>query len=320
MNRNLSNGKKMKKSYSQRFRNEGLIKKKEIDNLINKIFEYKKKNLKQGKPLIHESKEKNRKENLILSLRNEKKYLQNLNQQLNIYLNIITQRKEKSYYNYHQVNSLYQNNKKPVDELETIMNQFKDKLVFLKTDQNILINDFEKKLNEKQNLKKELGNKIKKLNNDIDKMYIRINDLKKTKSELYKKMGEEQSKFIDEKTLRNKIKQLEDLCIKLTIKNNPNSRNQTLSNLILQSENTEIQLKELEIKNKILQNQYKILKEKINNKIVEEENIKTLIQLKKDSNYKKYYELLEQLEMKSEIKKTYGSQSMTSLLTNNFSM
>ena len=200
------------------------------------------------------------------------------------------------------------------------MNQFKDKLVFLKTDQNILINDFEKKLNEKQNLKKELGNKINKLNNDIDKMYIRINDLKKTKSELYKKMGEEQSKFIDEKTLRNKIKQLEDLCIKLTIKNNPNSRNQTLSNLILQSENTEIQLKELEIKNKILQNQYKILKEKINNKIVEEENIKTLIQLKKDSNYKKYYELLEQLEMKSEIKKTYGSQSMTSLLTNNFSM
>ena len=107
---------------------------------------------------------------------------------------------------------------------------------------------------------------------------------------------------------------------KLTIKNNPNSRNQTLSNLILQSENTEIQLKELEIKNNILQNQYKKLKEKINNKLVEEENIKTLIQLKKDSNYKKYYELLEQLEMKSDIKKTYGSQSMTSLLTNNFSM
>lgn len=133
-------------------------------------------------------------------------------------------------------------------------------------------------------------------------------------------MGQDQYKYIDEKTLKNKIKELEELCVKLTIKNNPNSRNQPLSNLILQSENTDIKLKELEIKNKILQNQYKRLKEKINNKLVEEKNIKALIQLKKDSNYKKYIELLEQLEMKTEIKKTYNSQSMTSMITNNFSM
>ena len=302
------------------FKNEGNMKKNDIDNLINKIFEYKKKNLKQGKPLIHVSKEKIRKENLILSLRNEKKYLQNLNQQLNLYLNIITQRKDKSFYNYKQVNSLYQNKKKPVEEIETIMNQFKDNLVILKTDQNILIKDFEKKINEKQIMKNELGNKINKLNNDIDKLYIRKNELKKTKSELYEKMGKDQYNYIDEKTLINKIKELEDLCKQLTSKNNPNSRNQTLSNLILQNENTEIKLKELEIKNNILQNQYKKLKEKINNKLVEEENIKTLIQLKKGSNYKKYNELLEQLELKTERKKTHGSQSMRSILTNNFSM
>ena len=296
------------------------MKKDEIDNLINKIFEYKKNNLKQGKPLIHESKEKIRKEKLILSLRNEKRFLHNLNQQLNIYLDIITKNKDKSYYNYNQVNLLYQNKKKPIDEIEKIMNEYKDKLVFLQTDKNILIKDYEKKINEKQNLKKELGNKINKLNNDIDKLKIRINNLKKTKCELYEKMGQDQYKYIDEKTLKNKIKELEDLCVKLTIKNNPNSRNQPLSNLILQSENTDIKLKELEIKNKILQNQYKRLKEKINNKLVEEKNIKALIQLKKDSNYKKYIELLEQLEMKTEIKKTYNSQSMTSMITNNFSM
>ena len=120
------------------------------------------------------------------------------------------------------------------------MNQFKDNLVILQKEQNILIKDFEKKINEKQIMKNELGNKINKLNNDIDKLYIRKNALKKNKSELYEKKGQDEYNYIDEKTLINKIKELEDLYKELTIKNNTNPRNQTLYNLILQNENTEL--------------------------------------------------------------------------------
>jgi hypothetical protein len=131
-------------------------------------------------------------------------------------------------------------------------------------------------------------------------------------------MEENTNNFDDEKTLVEKIKELEDLCVKLSI-NNQNSRNISLTHLILNSENFEIKLKELEIKNQILKNHYKKLKEKIDNKLTEEKNIKTLIQLKKNSNFKQYFELLEKLDMKSnQTKKTQSSQSMTQI-TNNFS-
>ena len=130
-------------------------------------------------------------------------------------------------------------------------------------------------------------------------------------------MEENTNNFDDEKTLVLKIKELEDLCVKLSI-NNQNSRNISLTHLILNSENFEIKLKELEIKNQILKNHYKKLKEKIDNKLTEEKNIKTLIQLKKNSNFKQYFELLEKLDMKSnQTKKTQSSQSMTQI-TNNF--
>ena len=318
MKRNKSKRKNFRKSLSDYFLENEKKKKDNIKNLIEKIFEYKKNNLKQGKQLIFNSKEKKRKENLILSLRNEKEYLQNLNEQLNIYLKIIKSKKINYYSNYINIKSYYNDKKIPVEEIEKIMNEYKTKLNILQTNKKEIFDEYEKILKEKKNKKKDFENQIKNLNNDIELQKKKKIELKKTKSDLYKKMEENTNNFDDEKTLVLKIKELEDLCVKLSI-NNQNSRNISLTHLILNSENFEIKLKELEIKNQILKNHYKKLKEKIDNKLTEEKNIKTLIQLKKNSNFKQYFELLEKLDMKSnQTKKTQSSQSMTQI-TNNFS-
>ena len=318
MKRNKSKRKNFRKSLSDRFLENEKKKKDDVKNLIEKIFEYKKNNLKQGKQLIFNSKEKNRKENLILSLRNEKKYLQNLNEQLNIYLKIIKSKKINYYSNYINIKSYYNDKKIPVEEIEKIMNEYKTKLNLLQTNKKEIFDEYEKILKEKKNKKKDFEIQIKNINNDIELQKKKKIELKKTKSDLYKKMEENTNNFDDEKTLVLKIKELEDLCVKLSI-NNQNSRNISLTHLILNSENFEIKLKELEIKNQILKNHYKKLKEKIDNKLTEEKNIKTLIQLKKNSNFKQYFELLEKLDMKSnQTKKTQSSQSMTQI-TNNFS-
>lgn len=318
MKRNKSKRKNFRKSLSDRFLENEKKKKDDVKNLIEKIFEYKKNNLKQGKQLIFNSKEKNRKENLILSLRNEKKYLQNLNEQLNIYLKIIKSKKINYYSNYINIKSYYNDKKIPVEEIEKIMNEYKTKLNLLQKNKKEFFDEYEKILKEKKNKKKDFEIQIKNINNDIELLKKKKIELKKTKSDLYKKMEENTNNFDDEKTLVEKIKELEDLCVKLSI-NNQNSRNISLTHLILNSENFEIKLKELEIKNQILKNHYKKLKEKIDNKLTEEKNIKTLIQLKKNSNFKQYFELLEKLDMKSnQTKKTQSSQSMTQI-TNNFS-
>ncbi len=318
MKRNKSKRKNFRKSLSDRFLENEKKKKDDVKNLIEKIFEYKKNNLKQGKQLIFNSKEKNRKENLILSLRNEKKYLQNLNEQLNIYLKIIKSKKINYYSNYINIKSYYNDKKIPVEEIEKIMNEYKTKLNLLQKNKKEFFDEYEKILKEKKNKKKDFEIQIKNINNDIELQKKKKIELKKTKSDLYKKMEENTNNFDDEKTLVEKIKELEDLCVKLSI-NNQNSRNISLTHLILNSENFEIKLKELEIKNQILKNHYKKLKEKIDNKLTEEKNIKTLIQLKKNSNFKQYFELLEKLDMKSnQTKKTQSSQSMTQI-TNNFS-
>ncbi len=318
MKRNKSKRKNFRKSLSDRFLENEKKKKDDVKNLIEKIFEYKKNNLKQGKQLIFNSKEKNRKENLILSLRNEKKYLQNLNEQLNIYLKIIKSKKINYYSNYINIKSYYNDKKIPVEEIEKIMNEYKTKLNLLQKNKKEFFDEYEKILKEKKNKKKDFEIQIKNINNDIELQKKKKIELKKTKSDLYKKMEENTNIFDDEKTLVEKIKELEDLCVKLSI-NNQNSRNISLTHLILNSENFEIKLKELEIKNQILKNHYKKLKEKIDNKLTEEKNIKTLIQLKKNSNFKQYFELLEKLDMKSnQTKKTQSSQSMTQI-TNNFS-
>ena len=318
MKRNKSKRKNFRKSLSDCFLENEKKKKDNIKNLIEKIFEYKKNNLKQGKQLIFNSKEKNRKENLILSLRNEKKYLQNLNEQLNIYLKIIKSKKINNYSNYINIKSYYNDKKITVEEIEKIMNEYKTKLNLLQTNKKEIFDEYEKKLKEKKNKKKDFENQMKNINNDIELQKKKKIELKKTKSDLYKKMEENTNNFDDEKTLVLKIKELEDLCENLSI-NNQNSRNISLTHLILNSENFEIKLKELEIKNQILKNYYKKLKEKIDNKLTEEKNIKTLIQLKKNSNFKQYFELLEKLDMKSnQTKKTQSSQSMTQI-TNNFS-
>ncbi len=318
MKRNKSKRKNFRKSLSDRFLENEKKKKDDVKNLIEKIFEYKKNNLKQGKQLIFNSKEKNRKENLILSLRNEKKYLQNLNEQLNIYLKIIKSKKINYYSNYINIKSYYNDKKIPVEEIEKIMNEYKTKLNLLQKNKKEFFDEYEKILKEKKNKKKDFEIQIKNINNDIELQKKKKIELKKTKSDLYKKMEENTNNFDDEKTLVEKIKELEDLCVKLSI-NNQNSRNISLTHLILNSENFEIKLKELEIKNQILKNHYKKLKEKIDNKLTEEKNIKTLIQLKKNSNFKQYFELLEKLDMKSnQTKKTQSSQSMTQII-NNFS-